>query len=134
MEKVVPWARLVALVEPHYPKGLRGHPPIGVERMLRIYFLQQWYTLADEALEDALYDSQALRTFAKALVDAKKRGVDTEVILDKSQRIEKYSSADFVAHEGIPTDIEFEDFQKEIQKTPSSPVTATPSTTLSRNK
>lgn len=64
MEKVVPWARLVALVEPHYPKGRRGRPPIGVERMLRIYFLQQWYTLADEALEDALYDSQALRTFA----------------------------------------------------------------------
>ena len=64
MEQVVPWARLLALIEPHYPKGERGRPPIGVERMLRIYFLQQWYTLADEALEDALYDSQALRTFA----------------------------------------------------------------------
>jgi IS5 family transposase len=64
MERVVPWARLVALIEPHYPSGLRGRPPIGIERMLRIYFLQQWYALADEALEDALYDSQALRTFA----------------------------------------------------------------------
>ena len=64
MERVVPWARLVALIEPHYPTGLRGRPPIGIERMLRIYFLQQWYALADEALEDALYDSQALRTFA----------------------------------------------------------------------
>jgi IS5 family transposase len=64
MEQVVPWSRLVALIEPHYPKGKRGRPPIGLERMLRIYFLQQWYTLADEALEDALYDSQALRTFA----------------------------------------------------------------------
>src|SRR5271154_221948 len=64
MERVVPWSRLVALIEPHYPKGRRGRPPIGLERMLRIYFLQQWYTLADEALEDALYDSQALRTFA----------------------------------------------------------------------
>lgn len=64
MEQVVPWVRLVALIEPHYPKGQRGRPPIGLERMLRIYFLQQWYTLADEALEDALYDSQALRTFA----------------------------------------------------------------------
>lgn len=64
MEKVVPWARLVALIKPHYPTGERGRPPIGIERMLRIYFLQQWYTLADEALEDAIYDSQALRSFA----------------------------------------------------------------------
>jgi len=64
MEKVVPWARLCAVIEPHYPQGKRGRPPIGSERMLRIYFLQQWYALADEALDDALYDSQALRTFA----------------------------------------------------------------------
>jgi IS5 family transposase len=64
MERVVPWARLVAVVEPHYPTGKRGRPPIGIERMLRIYFLQQWYALADEALEDAIYDSQAMRTFA----------------------------------------------------------------------
>ena len=64
MEKVVPWARLVSVIEPYYPSGKRGRPPIGIERMLRIYFLQQWYALADEALEDAIYDSQALRTFA----------------------------------------------------------------------
>jgi IS5 family transposase len=64
MERVVPWARLVARLRPLYPKGERGRPPIGLERMLRIYFLQQWYGLADEALEDALYDSQALRGFA----------------------------------------------------------------------
>src|SRR6187455_2307804 len=64
MERVVPWARLVERLRPFYPQGRRGRPPIGVERMLRIYFLQQWYGLADEALEDALYDSQAMRTFA----------------------------------------------------------------------
>ena len=64
MELVVPWARLVERLRPLYPKGERGRPPIGLERMLRIYFLQQWYGLADEALEDALYDSQALRGFA----------------------------------------------------------------------
>jgi IS5 family transposase len=64
MEQVVPWARLVQRLQPRYPKGERGRPPIGLERMLRIYFLQQWYGLADEALEDALYDSQALRGFA----------------------------------------------------------------------
>jgi len=65
MEQVVPWARLVDRLHPLYPKGERGRPPIGLERMLRIYFLQQWYGLADEALEDALYDSQALRGFAR---------------------------------------------------------------------
>jgi IS5 family transposase len=64
MEQLVPWARLVTVIEPYYPKGERGRPPIGIERMLRIYFLQQWYALADEALEDAIYDSQAMRTFA----------------------------------------------------------------------
>lgn len=64
MEQVVPWARLKEVIEPHYPKaGRRGRPPIGLERMLRMYFVQQWYGLADEAVEDAIYDSQALRTF-----------------------------------------------------------------------
>jgi len=64
MEQVVPWARLIEVIEPHYPKsGKRGRPPIGLERMLRMYFVQQWYGLADEAVEDAVYDSQALRNF-----------------------------------------------------------------------
>jgi IS5 family transposase len=64
MEQVVPWGRLVERLRLHYPKGERGRPPIGLERMLRIHFLQQWYGLADGAMEDALYDSQALRGFA----------------------------------------------------------------------
>jgi IS5 family transposase len=64
MEQVVPWPRLVERLRPFYPKGERGRPPIGLERMLRIHFLQQWYGLADGAMEDALYDSQALRGFA----------------------------------------------------------------------
>src|SRR5665213_390113 len=63
MEGVVPWAELVALVEPHYPKGDHGRPPVGVERMLRIYFLQQWFDLSDPAVEDALYDSVTMRRF-----------------------------------------------------------------------
>ena len=68
MEEVIPWSRLLTVIEPHYPKGERGRPPIGLERMLRVYFLQQWYGLADEALEDALYDSQALRGFARIVL------------------------------------------------------------------
>jgi len=65
MEEVIPWPKLLAVIAPYYPKGERGRPPVGLERMLRVYFLQQWYGLADEALEDALYDSQALRSFAR---------------------------------------------------------------------
>src|SRR5664279_3835784 len=64
MERIVPWARLIAVIEPLYPtSGRVGRQPIGVPTMLRMYCLQQWYGLADEALEDALYDSQALRDF-----------------------------------------------------------------------
>jgi len=64
MEEVVPWNELLQALKPFYPKGERGRPPIGLERMLRVYFLQQWYNLADEALEDALYDMPAFREFA----------------------------------------------------------------------
>jgi IS5 family transposase len=64
MEQVVPWARLGGLVEPYYPKAGKGRPPVGVERMLRIYFLQQWFNLSDPAVEEALYDSAVMRQFA----------------------------------------------------------------------
>jgi IS5 family transposase len=63
MEQVVPWRDLCALVEPHYPKPGNGRPPVGVERMLRIYFLQQWFNLSDPAVEEALYDSVVMRGF-----------------------------------------------------------------------
>ena len=63
MEQVVPWAKLGALIEPHYPKAGNGRPPVGVERMLRVYFLQQWFNLSDPAVEEALYDSAVLRNF-----------------------------------------------------------------------
>jgi IS5 family transposase len=64
MDKIVPWGGLVALVGPYYPKGENGRPPVGLERMLRLYFLQQWFNLSDPGLEDALYESAALRRFA----------------------------------------------------------------------
>ena len=63
MEQVVPWHELCALIEPHYPKPGNGRPPMGVERMLRIYFLQQWFNLSDPAVEEALYDSAVMRQF-----------------------------------------------------------------------
>lgn len=64
MDAVIPWAELVALIKPHYPKAGRGRQPLGVEKMLRIYFLQQWFDLSDPAAEDAIYDSESMRRFA----------------------------------------------------------------------
>jgi transposase len=64
MNAVIPWTRLTALIAPHYPRGRkRGRPPMPLERMLRIYFLQQWFNLSDPAAEDALYDSETMRRF-----------------------------------------------------------------------
>ncbi len=63
MELVVPWRELCAEIEPFYPKAGSGRPPVGLERMLRMYFLQQWFNLADPAVEEALYDSNAMRHF-----------------------------------------------------------------------
>lgn len=55
MERVVPWSALCELIEPFYPKPDNGRPPVGVGRMLRIYFLQHWFNLSDPAVEEALY-------------------------------------------------------------------------------
>jgi len=63
MEQVVPWAEVQALVEPHYPKGANGRPPMGLSIMWRVYFLQQWFNLSDPGAEDALYESPVLRHF-----------------------------------------------------------------------
>jgi IS5 family transposase len=65
MEAVIPWARLLALIEPHYPKAGNGRQPLGLEKMLRIYFLQQWFNLSDPQAEDAIYDSESMRRFAR---------------------------------------------------------------------
>jgi IS5 family transposase len=64
MEQVVPWTELLALVEPHYPKEGNGRKPVGLTIMLRTYFLQQWFNLSDPGMEEAFYDSSALRRFA----------------------------------------------------------------------
>jgi transposase, IS5 family len=86
MQQVVPWARLIALVEPHYPSSGRvGRPPVGVPRMLRMYFLQQWYSLSDEGLEDAIYDSHAMREFVG--IDLAREQVPDATTLLKFRRL-----------------------------------------------
>ena len=64
MERVVPWAALVALITPYAPEGKRGRPPFAVETMLRVHFMQQWFTLSDPAMEEALHDMPLFREFA----------------------------------------------------------------------
>ena len=62
-ERVIPWQDVLAIIEPYYPKGKRGRPPIGLERMLRMYVVQNCFGLSDEGTEDAICDSQAIRRF-----------------------------------------------------------------------
>ncbi len=85
MEEIIPWQSLMAVIEPFYPKGRRGRPPIELERMLRMYFLQQWYGLADEAVEDAIYDSQSMRGFTR--IDLGADGVPDATTLLKFRRL-----------------------------------------------
>lgn len=63
MDPVIPWRRLLAVIAPYYPTGRRGRPPIPLERMLRLYFVQQWFGLSDPQAEDALYDIESIRRF-----------------------------------------------------------------------
>lgn len=63
MDSIIPWARWTSLIQPYYPKGKRGRPPKSIETMLRMYLLQNWFTLSDAGIEDAIYDSYAMRNF-----------------------------------------------------------------------
>jgi hypothetical protein len=71
MEQVVPWAELCSLLEPYYPKAGNGRPPVGVERMLRVYFLQQWFNLSDPEVEEALYEVERAKNRNKSRVRSK---------------------------------------------------------------
>ena len=65
MDALVPWAEFCSVIEPYYPKAGDGRRPVGLERMLRMYFVANWFNLADEACEDALYDVEAFRNFCR---------------------------------------------------------------------
>ncbi len=63
LDEITPWDEWVGVIEPYYPKGKRGRPSMGIEKMLRMYLLQVWFNLSDTATEDAIYDSYAMRKF-----------------------------------------------------------------------
>lgn len=85
MDWVVPWKQLCALIEPVYPKAGNGRPPIGLERMLRIYFLQNWFNLSDPAVEEALYDSLSMREFVG--IDLGREGAPDETTVCKFRHL-----------------------------------------------
>ena len=92
MEKVVPWAELVALVSPYLPEGKRGRPPFPCETMLRIHFMQQWFALSDPAMEEALHDMPVFREFA-GLEGWDERLPDESTILRFRHVLEKHKLA-----------------------------------------
>lgn len=102
MEVVIPWDRLLALIEPHYPKGETGRPPMPLSVMLRIYFMQQWFNLSDPQAEDGLYDSEAMRRFA-GLDLADDAIPDETTILNFRHLLEKHrlTEAIFAAVRGL---------------------------------
>jgi IS5 family transposase len=92
MQRVVPWAELTALIEPHYPRGKTGRPPMGIATMLRIHFLQQWFGLSDPAMEEALHDVPLYREFTD-LEGPMRRLPDESTILRFRHLLEEHGLA-----------------------------------------
>ena len=89
MEGLMPWAEFCALIEPHYPKAGNGRPPVGLERMLRMYCVANWFNLADEACEDALYDVPVFREFCQIDL-GRERVPDATTLLHFRHLLEKH--------------------------------------------
>ena len=92
MKQVVPWAALVELIAPYYPEGLKGRPPFSLMTMLRIHFMQQWFTLSDPAMEEAFFDTPLYREFAQ--LEEFGRLPDESTILRFRHRLEKHKLAE----------------------------------------
>jgi transposase, IS5 family len=108
MERVVPWDVLVQIVQPHYPKAKTGRPPFGIQTMLRVHYLQQWFGLSDPAMEEALHDVPLYREFAR-LDGALDRLPDETTILRFRHLLERHDLAvdmlrvvnDLLQHKGL---------------------------------
>ena len=91
MERVVPWAALVELIAPYYPQGLNGRPPFALETMLRVHFMQQWFSLSDPAMEEGFFDVPLYREFAQ--LESFARLPDESTILRFRHRLEEHKLA-----------------------------------------
>jgi len=88
MERVVPWTALVQLIAPYYPEGKSGRPPFALATMLRVHFMQQWFSLSDPAMEEAFFDTPLYREFAQ--LQELSRLPDESTILRFRHRLEKH--------------------------------------------
>ena len=104
MEEIIPWDEWVNLVKPHYYAGERGRPPLGIEKMLRMYLLQAWFNLSDEGVEDAISDSYAMRKFMK--LDFMKENVPDATTLLHFRRILEESELGKAMFEAINRELE----------------------------
>jgi len=108
MDRVIPWDELLRIIRKHYPKAGNGRQPMPLERMLRIYFMQQWYGLSDPAMEDALYDSESMRRFARIDLEADAIPDETTILnfrhlLEERQLTEKIfeKTKQYLADKGL---------------------------------
>jgi transposase, IS5 family len=92
MDKVVPWAQLVEVIAPYYPEGKTGRPPFSLQTMLRVHFMQQWFTLSDPGMEEAFFDTPLYRGFAR--LEEFGRLPDESTILRFRHRLEKHKLAE----------------------------------------
>jgi IS5 family transposase len=93
MEKVVPWAALETVIEPHYPRAGKGRHPYPLSKMLRIHLMQQWYALSDPAMEESLYEIASMRRFARLSL-ARGTIPDETTILNFRHLLEKHALAE----------------------------------------
>lgn len=92
MDRVIPWAELVAVIEPYYPQGRTGRPPFALETMLRVHFMQQWFSLSDPAMEEAFFDTPLFGQFAR--LPGHGPVPDESTILRFRHRLEKHKLAE----------------------------------------
>jgi len=133
MDKVVPWAELCALMAPVYPKGRgAGRPPVGLERMLRIYFLQHWFNLSDPGVEEALYDSRAMRQFVG--VDLGKEPVPDETTVCKFRHLMEAHELGARLFEAIAEHLEHFGMKVNTGTIVDATIISAPSSTKNRDK
>lgn len=127
MDRVIPWSELCALIEPHYPKAGRGRRPVGLQRMLRIHFLQHWFNLSDPAVEEALYESVSMREFVG--IDLGQEPVPDETTICKFRHLLERHDLGRQIFEGVGQHLQAQGFRLSTGTIVDATLIAAPSST-----